>query len=175
MPATYEPISTTTLSSAAASVTFSSISGSYTDLVLVMVAATTHSSATFPYLRFNSDSATNYSVTELYGTGSAAGSARDSSTSRGWIGFDISISTTVGNNVSTINVMNYSNTTTNKTWLARSNRADSALDYQGTNAIVGLYRSTSAITSIELRNSRGGTDYNFASGSTFTLYGIKAA
>jgi len=35
MPITYEPIATTTLSSAQSSVTFSSISGSYTDLVLV--------------------------------------------------------------------------------------------------------------------------------------------
>jgi hypothetical protein len=35
MAITYEPIATTTLGTAAASVTFSSISGAYTDLVLV--------------------------------------------------------------------------------------------------------------------------------------------
>jgi hypothetical protein len=35
MAKTYEPIATTTLGTAAATVTFSSISGTYTDLVLV--------------------------------------------------------------------------------------------------------------------------------------------
>lgn len=175
MAVTYDKIATTTLSSAASSVTFSSISGSYTDLVLIINAATTHTSSTFPYLQFNSDTGTNYSATELYGTGSAAGSARDSNTAKGWIGFDVSISTTVGESISTVNVMNYSNSTTYKTWLARSNRASSALDYAGTDAIVGLWRSTAAITSVTIKNSRGATDYNFASGSTFTLYGVKAA
>jgi hypothetical protein len=37
MAITYEPIATTTLGSAAADVTFTSISGTYTDLVLVAV------------------------------------------------------------------------------------------------------------------------------------------
>lgn len=172
---TYTKIATTTLGSAAASYTFSSIPSTYTDLVLVMVAATTNTSSTFPYMRFNGDSNTNYSGTELYGNGTSAASARDTNRARGWIGFDVSISNTVGDSVSTVNLMNYSNSTTYKTWLSRSNRASSALDYSGTDAIVGLWRNTSAITSIEIRNSRGDIDYNFAAGSTFTLYGIAAA
>lgn len=172
---TYTPIATTTLGSAAASYTFSSIPSTYTDLVLVMVAATTHTSSTFPYIQFNSDTGTNYSATELYGNGTSAASARDSNTAKGWIGFDVSLSTTVGESVSNVNVMNYANSTTYKTWLARTNRASSALDYYGTDAIAGLWRSTSAITSLTIKNSRGGTDYNFATGSTFTLYGIAAA
>lgn len=172
---TYTPIATTTLGSATNSVTFSSIAGTYTDLVLIMSAATTHTSATFVYMRFNGDSATNYSCNEVFGLGSTAQSSRDTSRSRGWIGFDISISNTVGDSASIANIMNYSNSTTYKTWLSRANRASTALDYQGTDAVVGLWRSTSAITSIEIRNSRGDVDYNFATGSTFTLYGIAAA
>jgi hypothetical protein len=70
--------------------------------------------------------------------------------------------------------MDYSNSTTYKTWLSRANRASSALDYQGTDAVVGLWRSTAAITSITVKNRRGGVDYNFASGSNFKLYGIQA-
>ena len=38
MPATYEPIATTTLGSAATNITFSSIPATYTDLRLVLVA-----------------------------------------------------------------------------------------------------------------------------------------
>ena len=175
MAKTYEPIATTTLGSATASVTFSSISGTYTDLVLVIFAATTHTSSTFTSLQFNGDTGTNYSATELYGTGTSALSGRDSNVARGWMGLDISISNTVGDSVTTAHIMNYSNTTTYKTFLSRSNRASSSLDYSGTNATVALWRNTAAITSIAVKNSRGGVEYNFSTGSTFTLYGIKAA
>ena len=73
---TYDAIATQTLSSAAASVTFSSIAGTYTDLVLVtsIRKSTTGVSA---YLRANNDSGTNYSTTYLYGSGTSAISTRD--------------------------------------------------------------------------------------------------
>jgi hypothetical protein len=64
-----------------------------------------------------------------------------------------------------VNVMNYSNATTYKTFLARGNIAAG-----GTEAVVGLWRNTAAITSLELLP----TASTFATGSTFTLYGIKA-
>jgi hypothetical protein len=63
--------------------------------------------------------------------------------------------------------MNYSNTTTYKTWLSRSGASDRA-----TEALVGLWRSTSAITTIALSIDAGAT---YSTGSTFTLYGIAAA
>jgi hypothetical protein len=66
-----------------------------------------------------------------------------------------------------IQVMNYSNTTTNKTVLARAGIAGDR-----TRAIVNLWRSTSAITSILIINNGS---VNFVAGSTFTLYGIKVA
>jgi len=62
--------------------------------------------------------------------------------------------------------MNYSNTTTYKTGLVRANSAAS-----GTDAIVGLWRSTAAITSIVATHDTA----QFATGSTFTLYGIASA
>jgi hypothetical protein len=71
-------------------------------------------------------------------------------------------------------IMNYSNTTTYKTSLTRQNTVDAA-DYNGTLTAVGLWRSTSAITSVAIQLTRGGSAYNFTSGSIFTLYGIKAA
>jgi hypothetical protein len=172
---TYVALDKVTVGTATSSITFSSIPQGYTDLVLVVSAATTHTLSTFPYVQFNGDTSTNYSVTDLYGTGSATGSARESNSSLGWIGFDVSISTTVGDNVTRVSFMNYSNSTTYKTWLSRADRASSALDYQGTNAVVGLWRSTAAVTSMTVKNRRSGVDYNFAAGSTFSLYGIASA
>jgi hypothetical protein len=173
---TYTPIYAQTLSSAAASITFSNIPTTFTDLVLVMSPATTHTLATFPYMRFNGDSGSNYSYTEVNGNGSSATSFRDTNQTIGWTSPQMgSISNTLGDNKTIVNIMNYSNTTTNKTYLSRANRAGSTLDYQGVDAAVGLWRNTAPITSVFVGNRRGGVDYNFSSGSTFTLYGIKAA
>ena len=160
MPSTYTPIATQTLGSAAASVTFSSISGTYTDLRIVY--ATTASGDAGNYLRFNSDTGSNYSRTGLYGNGSSAGSNRDTNATGIYGPFTMSSAITSN----TIDIMNYSNTTTNKTCLVRAGAANNS-----TLASVGLWRSTAAITSVSI-NCDGA---NFATGSTFTLYGIKAA
>ena len=164
MAVTYEPLATNTLSSTASSVTFSSISGSYTDLILV--ASVGSASAEDLRLRFNSDTGSNYSTTMLYGTGSAAGSARRSSDSSITAGFYWGgLSSTL--NALIIHIMNYSNATTYKTVLTRANNAAQEVD-----AFVGLWRSTSAITSVTLLPNNSAS---FASGSTFTLYGVKAS
>lgn len=156
---TYTPIATTTLGSAAASYTFSSISGSYTDLVLIH--AGTADAARDIYMYFNGDTGSNYSRTYVYGDGSTAGSARQTSVaSILWNYQNTSQSTGIAH------IMNYSNTTTYKTVLSRENPVAVA-----TAAIVGLWRSTAAITSITVGAS-GGT---LSSGSTLTLYGIQAA
>lgn len=163
MPAgnTYEAISTQTLGSAAASVTFSSIPSTYTDLVLV---ATGNSSTLVDtYLRFNGDSTSGlYSTTRLYGTGSTAASDRFSSQNQILAG-DFN---TASNSVAIIQINNYSNTTTNKTSLIRSNIANSIVF-----ANVGLWRNTAAITSVIMSTSSG----TFSTGSTFSLYGVKNA
>ncbi len=169
MPSTYEPIATTTLGSNAASVTFSSITGTYTDLVLVSFARSTIAgSGNNLYCRLNSDSGTNYSATEVAGDGSSAYSDRQTSSSYSFIGFTSgagAASDVFGPSIS--NFQNYSNTTTNKTILSRGNAAG-----QGTHAIVSLWRNTAAITQIVIYPA--GVN-NFVTGSTFTLYGIKAA
>ena len=168
MPAglTYESIATTTLSSAQSSVTFSSISGSYTDLVLVSVSTTSLANRDYN-LRFNSDSGTNYSFTVLAGSGSAASSARGSNASNTGLYIVSGTSTTIPGTVIS-HIQDYSNTTTFKTMLQRGNESGGEVC-----AGVSLWRSTSAITSITIYASM--TSANFNSGSTFTLYGIKAA
>ena len=162
MASTYVPIATTTLGSAQSSVTFSSFSG-YTDLIIVINAKnTTNGSAC--KIQFNSDSGSNYSTTWLEGNGSAASSGRASNDTASFIYYNGNASTY---NWSTANVhiQNYSNSTTYKTAISRfGNQAQ-------TGAYVDLWRSTAAITSIALN----AITENFQSGSTFTLYGIKAA
>jgi hypothetical protein len=166
MTATYDLIATQTLSSASSTVTFSSIPNTYTDLVLVAsVTGIGSISAGAISIRFNSDTSTIYSATYLMGNGSSATSGRSSNDTRMIVA---SPTLNLGNNpfINIIQIMNYANTATNKTVLSRSNIA--AAQVAG---IVGLYRSTSAITSITYESYNG---QNMSSGSTFTLYGIKA-
>ena len=167
MPATYEPISTQTLSSGSTSISFNSIAGTYTDLVLICnVFGTANYSG---FIRFNSDTSSNYSSTTFQGNGSTATSGRASSDTSIYImtknvGFDPSYLTT-----GIINIQNYANTASYKTILSRSGVVRAS---QGeTCEFVGTWRNTAAITSLTII-SDGGT---YASGSTFTLYGIKAA
>ena len=167
MASTYEKIATTTLTTSASSVTFSSISGAYTDLVLICNIAQAAGNNGLR-VRYNSDTATNYSYTTLNGNGTAASSARGTSENA------LVIANTSGSTTLELaiiaNIFNYSNTTTYKTSLGRGNRASSNVD-----ATVGLWRSTAAITSMELALGASFPTNNFASGSTFTLYGILKA
>jgi hypothetical protein len=167
MAKTYEPIATTTLTSAAANITFSSIPATYTDLILVLNVAIASGGGGESVIRFNSDSGSNYSNTYLYGNGTSALSARNTNSTVGRVSYSASFTTTVGNMNYIVQVQNYSNSTTNKTFLSRANNAANAAD-----AIVGLWRSTSAITSIQFFYSDSS---NIITGSSATLYGIKAA
>lgn len=160
---TYEPIATTTLTSAQTGVTFSSISGSYTDLVLVANVKVTGQPGRNATVQFNSDTGSNYSFSAVYGDGSSASSFRVSTISYGRLA---NFGTGIGNAIAQF--QNYSNTTTYKTWLSRSN--DGGV---GVLAFANLWRNTAAISTIALSNF--GNSLNIASGSTFTLYGIKAA
>ena len=165
MATTYEPIATQTLGSSAASVTFSSISGTYTDLVLVATPKVT-ANTTFG-VRFNSDTGSNYSATLLYGDGTSAASTRVTSQTEIRVTY-VGTARTTNTGMFKVQIQNYSNSSTYKTLLSREDWAG-----EGTGAIVGLWRSTSAITSITIIPMSGGTIID--TGSTFTLYGIKAA
>ena len=154
-------ISSQTLGSASATITFSSIPSTYTDLILVCNTFAT-SSTDYIQVRINSDTGSNYSNTALYGNGTVALSGRVTNQTFGYISYTFY----VDSRVTISHFMDYSNTTTYKSYLSRS-----GLDSQGTDAIVGLWRSTSAITALEIKRTTGG---NFNSGSTFKLYGIEA-
>jgi hypothetical protein len=164
MPSTYEPIAAQTVSgSSVLEIEFTSIPSTYTDLILITSGTST---ANIPLnITFNG-STTGYSGTALGADGSSIFSFRR--TNQDKIS-DFNMWTTSTANV--INIMNYSNSTTYKTVIGRNNSIGGS--QRELDIVVGLWQSTSAITSIKLTNPYGG--YYYSIGSTFTLYGIKAA
>jgi hypothetical protein len=161
MPSTYDKIATASGTGSAGDITFTSISGAYTDLVLVAnIFTTANANET---MRVNSDSGSNYSVTILSGNGSTAASYRGSSQTAMLFQQDLFSTSTIAA-MTVFNFLNYSNTTTYKTVLSRSNKAN-----QSTEAHVNLWRNTAAITSISISGA------TFTTNAKFTLYGIKAA
>ena len=162
--ATYVPIATQTLGSATASVTFSSIPSTYTDLVIIANHAGV-SGLNNLYVTLNSDTGSNYSYTLIAGDGTSATSARASTTAASFGNSSL----TVGATTTIINLMNYANTAIYKTLLGRNGTANGS--QPSTSTTVNLWRSTAAINSVLLSYY----NVNFAAGSTFTLYGILGA
>lgn len=167
LPSTMTPIATQTLTSAAATVTFSNIPQTYTDLVIV--SSLQGSRAIYGadlQTRYNGDSGANYSYTYITENGTAALSNRYANQA------EINNAGSIGGNATSvytpniIHIFNYSNTNVYKTSLSRNSHPTVVVQ-----AFVGLWRNTAAITSITFT----GNGYNYNAGSTFTLYGIKAA
>ena len=159
---TYVALDKVTVGTAVSSVTFSSINQGYTDLVVV--ANGTINTAGQIRIRVGNgsvDTGSNYSGTNIYGDGSTAASGRESNTA---LPFCTTMGTTQATSI--FQFMNYSNTSTYKTWLCRGANTASTVD-----ATVVLWRSTAAINTITLYAYNSN---NFAVGSTFSLYGIAA-
>jgi hypothetical protein len=166
MPAsnTYDAIESITLTTGSSNVIFSSIPQTYTDLVIVSANAIAPGGYAYT-IRVNSDTGNNYSTTRLIGNGTSAASDRGANQPWIYAGSVKSSTDPIGSLI--INLMNYSNTTTYKTILMRTNN-----DNANVAMSVGLWRNTAAITSVSI-----GAEFsqNFVVGSTFSLYGIKAA
>jgi hypothetical protein len=161
LAATFTPIASITLNATTASVTFSSIPQTYTDLILITAGTATGSSQLM--MQFNGVTTSTYSATILSGNGSRATSVRYSSATSMQLGYDDYF--TSGQTVATTHIMNYTNATTNKTVLNRTSNAA-----VGVGLSVGLSRSTSAVTSITAFPQGS----SWGSGTTFNLYGIQA-
>jgi hypothetical protein len=161
MPNTYTELDTKSLSSIS-SITFTSIPQTYTDLVLVIKGVSAaNQPANFRVGNGSVDTGSNYSRTGLSGNGSSATSYRGSSEV---YFYTDNASDANGGAVSTTYFMNYSNTTTNKTFLNRNGATSNNV-----RAIVGLWRSTVAINTIS-------ADFGATlTGGTASLYGIANA
>ena len=159
---TYDLIASNVLGSSAASVTFSSIPATYRDLIVVCTITGSGGNGWF-LLTFNSDTGSNYSRVNASGNGSTTASNTNTGTSID-IGYMGGFGTT--NPCTTIiQALDYSATNKHKTCLIRQDNAS-----QATEMAAGRWASTSAINSLTLTTAV----QQFASGSTFYLYGISA-
>jgi hypothetical protein len=168
MAQTYEPIATYTIPSAQTSYTFTAIPATYTDIVLVATGKVDVASTTKLNVGNGSiDTGANYSWTVLSGDGTSATAYRENSSSHtqnerfaNWDATNASITI--------IQLLNYANTSSYKTWLSRGTNAST-----GNDAIVGTWRNTAAIDQIRITATNA--TRNLAAGTTITIYGIKAA
>jgi len=169
----YESIATTTLSSAAASITFSSIPATYKHLQIRLLSKSTNTAATDDgiYFTFNGDTTAKYTRHFLYGTGSSAG-AGGASTLQTFM--SLGDTTTQGNGanifgVTIVDVLDYANTNKYKT-----GRGLGGYDAAGSGIVwyaSGSWQDTAAVTSITMTIIAG--TYNFAQYTHAALYGIK--
>jgi len=164
LPSTMVPIATVTVLASQATVTLSNIPSSYTDLILVGNGGISGTANT--WLKINGDSGANFVSTMLYATGTAANSLKRTADTLGIL-LDAVGPAANGTQMYLTHLMNYASTNIFKTVIHRGGAAA-----QETIASVGVWRSTSAITSLTIfpDNSR-----TWNAGATFTLYGIKAA
>lgn len=159
---TYDPIASTTLTSSASSVTFSSldtIAAGYRDLVLVCNGL----GPGLYGLRFNSDSGANYHNVVMRGDGASTASASYSPET--YVRTAVGLSTSIPNNA-IFQIMDFAATDKHKSVLVRQDRADGI-----TNATASRWANTSAITTLLITTT---TTNQYAAGSTFSLYGIAA-
>jgi hypothetical protein len=167
--ATYSLIASQTGTGSSGTISFTSIPTTFTDLVIVgnWGQSVDSESCLFRVGNGSVDTGTNYSATEIYGSGTAAGSQRTSTAN----GARITYSTGGGSSITSnfqLHLMDYANTTTYKSFLTRYAVPSSA--YPGTGAFACLWRSTATINTINLYLTGG----NFLVNSTFKLYGILA-
>ena len=162
--ATYDLIASQTLGSAAASITFSSIAASWTDLRLVLVGTTTSASTAYWYV--NGDNTYNhYSDTNLYGDGASAGSQNDNPAAGPRL--TINSITTTKPAMFTIDLFSYAGSTYKTALTTEAN------DQNGAGYVshwVSMWLNTAAVTSLTLY-----VNTTFAIGTTAQLYGIRAA
>lgn len=158
---TWEPIAIN-YGSGTQTISFSSIPQTYTDLVLVCKIVNGGSGGGNMDLVINGNSS-NSSGRRMLGYVNATDSG--TSTNRMMVGDPV----TGDYSTSIINIFNYTNTNHYKTVLSRGSTRYFVAGY------VGCWRDTSAINSLSLTYTIAGGSLTFATGTTITLYGIKAA
>ena len=171
----YESISTVTLTGSSAAITFSGIPSTYSSLQIRGIGRATFASTSTEgvYITMNGDTAGNYATHHLTGNGTSA-SAGSYSTPNGsyifannLIPMDNETANIFGSFV--FDIHDYASTAKNKTLRAMYGYDNNTSTDSFIRLLSGLWRSTSAVTSITFTPELG----SFKAGTTFALYGIK--
>lgn len=174
MADTYTLISSSTLGSTTASVTFSSIPSTYTDLVVKCSARTTNGSYSYLAIQFNGNTSSIYNGIMLYSNSS--GSISGASTAN--TSFDNGNIVTRANGSNSpsgtfsnteIYIPNY-NSSANKPYTTQGAITNNSTTNIFLAELVNIFKSTSPITSLSLYAYSADS---FVAGSSFYLYGIK--
>lgn len=165
----FESIATTTVGAGGTStITFSSIPSTYKHLQIRMTGRASGSSdyATV-YVVFNSDSGSNYTYHQLYGSGSGSPAASGQINQTYMAGQNLSGGLSSANifGVMIFDIFDYKDTTKNKTLKQIGGVDRNGSGYTDFNS--GHWRSSSAVTSITLTS-----DGDFAQYTHAALYGI---
>lgn len=171
MPSTYDSIATTTLQSAATSVTMGSIPSTYTDLIVVITPVAASGASNGMRMVVNSDTGANYSSTYMYGRNTTTyGGNRQSTTGYFDLGWYSAAPATKNLGVWTVHLQNYATTGVYRTFLSRNDIQGEASEQS-----IHSWRNTAnAVSSLTFQTS-GGVSNQLQSGTTITIYGIKAA
>ena len=170
MPATYEPIATTTLASAVTTFAFSSIPATYTDLKVILIINGSSGGVFSGGVKFNGSSGgTEYSESNLYTDGASSISVRNTSDATIAISTGGSVSSTIPAIIE-LDIFSYTSSSIFKTCVITYSNDRNGTGFTGN--IVGIRRNTAAITQINFDTLSAAS---FAIGTTATLYGIKAA
>ena len=168
MPSTYTLISSNVLSSSAASVTFSAIPSTYTDLVLRFTART--NSIYLAGLTKLQIAGADTSLSATWIISDPSTPAVTSSRGGAWLGYWNGGGTTANTFGSgEIYISQYASTTSYKAISGYGTTEQNAVNARSLTS-AGLYSSNSAISSITLIDVSGDS---LVSGSSFYLYGIK--
>ena len=175
MPVTYKLIASNTLTSSAASVTFSTISQTFTDLLLRCSVRDAGTGSTYGdvYIQYNgNNSAANYSRTYLYASGATALSSRTATGANqlDQIDFSASGSTATASTFGSLEVYIPSYTVSQKKAIGAFGVAETNSANAYINAHASLFQLTTAISSLVIGTNQG---TQFDAGSSFFLYGIK--
>ena len=157
-------IATVTLGSAQSYIEFTNIPQTYTHLQIRGIAKSTATDDN--WMRFNSDTSSNYSWHMLRGSGGAASSGAGTNASAMWVGYGMDTANMFRSSI--IDILDYTNTNKFKTIKTLSGM-DTNTTTNWVELTSGNWRSTAAITSIRLYPNSG----NYGQYSTFALYGIK--
>jgi hypothetical protein len=151
------------------SVTISSISGSYNDLRLIIRNGYINTATDVPNIRVNGASTAHYSMGLGISTGNTIGAAATQSNNTGYFLGNIGSGwqTTAQNNVAILEIPDYTSTAHNRLMrhYAAFGTSTASIEFG-----VGNYRSTTAVTSLQIMAGVGGTTW---SGGTYELFGVK--